>query len=255
MSTKGKEKQTSKGKDYQKLVKVLQILSGVFMLAMMVVCIIFIKMQNISLKNVDELSKRLMESLGGAFQIGCVLILFSVIKSFALVFPPAVLYALSGVVFKGHYGQAVLVNLIATVLSLSLPYFLGKFTGKPMIDSLKGKFSSIKKIDDFAEANDFVLVFIIKASGLLPSDLSSVIFGSLNIPYWKYMIAANIGMLPLNLLWALLGAKGDLKNPLSYLYVLPILIFAIVSSVIIKKYSNKKGAANEKSTNEEEKES
>ena len=241
----------AKEKDYQKLVKVLQILSGVFMLGMMVACIIFIKKKNISVGNIDELSKIFSDM--GALKIGGALILFSVIKSFALVFPPAVLFALSGFVFE-HYWQAILVNLLATILSLSLPYVLGKFTGKPMIDSLKGKFSSIKKIDDFAEANDFVLVFIIKASGLLPSDLSSVIFGALNIPYGKYMLAANIGMLPLNLLWALLGAKGDLTNPLSYLYVLPILIFAIVSSIFIKKYSDKKGATAKEISNDEEKE-
>lgn len=204
----------------------------------MVLCVVLLKKYNVSLKNVDALATGIS---GGAAAIALGMIGFSVVKSFALVFPPAVLFALSGLLF-GNLRQALLVNFVATALSLSLPYFMGRFTGKNMLETLSKRFKSVKKIDDFAAANDFAIVFIIKASGVMPSDLSSVIFGALGIPYKKYIIAANIGMLPLNIMWTLLGTYGDLSNPLSYLYVLPILIFAIVCSVGIKKYTNKKSA-------------
>lgn len=223
-------------KNYGKLIKALQIAAFVFMVAMIVVCVVFMAKNNISVKNVDALTKYLT---GGTFTVALILTLFSVVKSFALVFPPIVLYVISAMIFENLF-TAVLVNFIATACSLILPYFLGRFMGTDAVEALKGRFKAIKKLDDFAGENSFALVLIFKASGLMPSDLSSLIFGAMNIPFTKYYIAANLGMLVLNVLWSLLGAKGDLSNPLSYLYVLPALVFAVLASLFIKKYQKKK---------------
>lgn len=224
------------GKNYGKLIKFLQIAAFAFMLAMIILCVVFMAKNNISVKNVDALTKYLT---GGTVTVALILTVFSVVKSFALVFPPIVLYVISAMIFENLF-TAVLVNFIATACSLILPYFLGRFMGAEAVEALKGRFKAIKKLDDFAGENSFALVLIFKASGLMPSDLSSLIFGAMNIPFGKYYIAANLGMLVLNVLWSLLGAKGDLSNPLSYLYVLPALVFAVLASVFIKKYQNKK---------------
>ena len=226
----------SGNKKYDKLVKVMQVLSFVFMLAMVVVCVIFLKKNNISVKNVDALTQYLT---GGTLTIAMIMIGFSVVKSFALIFPPAVLFVLSGIVFE-NFWLAVLVNFVATACSLVLPYFLGKFTGAEMVNSLKTRFKAIKKLDDFTDENSFAVVLIFKAGGLMPSDLSSLIFGALNIPFGKYFIASNLGMTVLNVLWTLVGSKGDLSNPLSFLYALPALLFAVAASVFMSVHKKRK---------------
>ena len=239
-------KNTSSSDKYGKIVKVLQIISFVIMLGMVVLCLIFLKKNNISVKNVDALTGYLV---GGTLTITLIMIGFSVIKSFALIFPPAVLFVLSGIVF-GDMVTAVLVNALATACSLVLPYFLGKFMGMDAVNSLKNRFKAIKKLDDFADENAFSLVLIFKAGGLMPSDLSSLIFGAMNIPFTKYFIASNIGLLFLNILWTLVGVKGDLSNPLSFVYALPALIFAICGAVFISVRQKKRNAlkpANESS--------
>ena len=214
----------------------MQSISFAFMTVMLVVCVIFLKKNNISISNVDALAQYLT---GGTATIIGIIVLFSVIKSFALIFPPAVLFVLSGVVFD-DFLTAFLVNALATACSLILPYFLGRFTGADMVNSLKKRFKAIKKLDDFTDANSTAVVFIFKAGGLIPSDLSSLIFGAMNIPFTKYFITSNIGMLVLNFLWTLVGSKGDLTNPLSYLYALPALIFALVASLALGAYNKKK---------------
>lgn len=226
-------------KDYGKMVKSLQIASGLFILAMLIVCLIMLKKYNISVKNLDSIQDKLTGIRGGEITFAAGMIVFSVVKSFALIFPPAVLFALSGMVFKSIW-TAFLVNILATALSLSLPYYLGRFTGKPMLNSLRNRFPKIQKLDNFAGENDFSFVLIMKVSGILASDLSSLIFGTLNISYKKYMVAANIGLLPLNILWTLLGAKGDLSNPFTFLYLLPIIAFMVITVIGMKIYSKKK---------------
>ncbi len=228
------------GKQYGKLIKIMQILSFAFMIAMLVVCVVFLAKNNISVKNVDVLTQYLT---GGTLTVAFIIIGFSIVKSFALVFPPAVLYVLSGIVFD-DYLTAFLVNFVATACSLILPYFLGRFTGSEMVDTLKGRFKAIEKLDSFADENSFSLVLIFKAGGFIPSDLSSLIFGAMNIPFGKYFVAANLGMLVLNALWTLFGTKGDLTNPFSYLYALPALVFAIAAAIFMSVRQKKKQNSN-----------
>lgn len=230
-------KQETPGR-YGKLVKALQIASFAFMLVMLVLCVAFLSKNHISVKTADQLTQYLT---GGELTVALILIGFSVVKSFALVFPPAVLFVLSGLVFDSFW-KAVLVNAAATALSLILPYFLGRFTGKDMVDFLKGRFKAIRKLDDFAGENDFAVVLVFKAGGFLPSDLSSLLFGAMNIPFRSYFFASNLGMLVLNVLWTLVGFKGDLSNPLSFLYALPALVFAVLAAVGMSVYKKKKAA-------------
>lgn len=235
-------------KNYGKIVKVMQVLSFVFMIAMLVLCVVFMKKNNISVSNVDALTQYLT---GGTLTIALIITVFSIVKSFALIFPPAVLFVLSGIVFDDLW-TAVLVNLVATACSLILPYFLGRFMGASVVDSLKVKFKAIKKLDSFTGSNSFAVVFVFKAGGLMPSDLSSLIFGAMKIPFGKYFIASNLGMLVLNILWSLLGAKGDLSNPFTFLYALPALLFAILASVLMSKRQKKKQALNNSETEEKQ---
>lgn len=234
--------------EYGRIVKVLQILSFIFMLTTLVLCVVFMKKNNISVSNVDALTQYLT---GGTITIAFIIIGFSVVKSFALIFPPAVLFVLSGIVFDNML-TAVIVNAAATACSLVLPYFLGRFMGMDMVNSLKTRFKAIKKLDDFAGANSFAVVFVFKAGGLMPSDLSSLIFGAMSIPFGKYFVASNLGLLVLNVLWTLLGAKGDLSNPFTFLYALPALLFAILASVIMSKRQKKKELANKSEIETEE---
>ncbi len=221
---------------YGKLVRALQIASFAFMLAMLALCVWFLAKNHISVKTADQLTQYLT---GGEVTVALILIGFSVVKSFALVFPPAVLFVLSGLVFDAYW-KAVLVNAAATALSLVLPYFLGRFTGKDMVQSLSQRFKAIKKLDDFTGENEFAVVLVFKAGGFLPSDLSSLLFGAMDIPFGSYFLASNLGLLLLNCLWTLVGFKGDLSNPLSFLYALPALVFAILAAVGMSVYKKKK---------------
>jgi len=239
-----KTKEVNQKKNYDKLVKVLQIAAGVFMLAMVVIFVYLMNKYNISVKNVDMITEKLT---GGIITVAALIILFNLIKSFALVVTPSIIFVISGIVFEDVW-VAILVNFLAVAIGLIPPYFLGKFTGKGMVDTLRKRFPKVNKIDNFADENGFIISFILKASGVLPGDLSSLILGAMDINFRDFYLGATIGTLPINIMWAILGNKGDLSNPYTYLYLLPIIIFAVVMSIVVKKLSDKKanGEAQEK---------
>lgn len=235
-------------KNYGKLVKALQIVAGVFMVAMVVLCIILIQKYDIKVSNIPELSQKIT---GGTVTIALGIILFSVVKSFALVFPPAVIFAICGYLMP-NYWLALLINLISVFLSLSIPYFLGRFTGASMVDTLKGKFKALKKLDDFAGANEMQMTFAVKLSGILPGDLSSLVFGAMGISYKNYMVGANLGMLPLAIVYTLFGCtlKSIGEKPwLAAIPVVVIIVFILIASLITKRLIAKTKTAQEGNNN------
>ncbi len=228
-------KTTEKKKNYDKLIKVLQMAAVLFMLSMVAVMLVIMNKFDINIENAAELSSYIT---GGTLTVALIIIAFTVIKSFALVFPPAVIFAVSGILFENVW-VAILVNFIGVALSMILPYYLGRFTGKELLDTLKGRFPKIKKLDDFAGKNEFMVVYVVKAAGVVPSDLMNIIYGAMNINFRKFFIASNLGMLPFNVLFSLLANKGDLSNPYTLLYIIPIPVFVVVMSVIVKKMTAK----------------
>lgn len=229
------EKTTNKKKN-EKLIRALQILSAVFMLFMVVAMLVLMKKFNINIDNAAEFATYIK---GGTLTIALIIIAFTVVKSFALVFPPAVIFAVSGLLID-NLALAIFINFIGVALSMILPYYLGRFTGKDMLDTLKERFPKIKKLDDFAGKNEFMVVYVVKASGVVPSDLMNVVYGAMNINFMKYFIASNIGMLPFNILFTLLANKGDLSNPYSLLYIIPIPVFVVIMSIVVKKMTKEK---------------
>lgn len=221
-------------KDYSKLVKILQIATGIILIAFVVVGIFLINKYDIKVSNIKNLSTYLQ---GGTLTVSLIIIGFSVVKSFALVFPPAVIFSICAYVLPNYF-TAVAVNLISVFLSLSIPYFLGKFTGAGMVETLSKKFKAIKKIDDFAGTNEIKLTAVFKFAGLLPGDLSSLLFGAMNISYKNYMIGAFLGNLPLVLAYSLFGylLKNIGEKPwLAAIPVVIIIVFLLIASVITKK--------------------
>ncbi|MBQ6625201.1 MAG: TVP38/TMEM64 family protein [Clostridia bacterium] len=232
-----------KEKNYGKLVKILQISAGILMLVMVALCVVFIKKYNINISNIAGISEMIT---GGTFAIACGIVAFSVIKSFALVFPPAVLFAICAYLMP-DYWTAFVVNLISVFLSLFVPFFLGKFTGAGMVETLKKRFKAIKKIDDFAGSNETQMAFAVKLSGILPGDLSSLLFGAMNISLKKFVIGSNLGMLPLVVVYTFLGVALKNVGDAPWIVAIPvvaIIVFNIIASLFTKNLISKTKSRN-----------
>lgn len=228
-----------KNKDKSVFIKLLTASALLLMLVCAVLCLVFMLKNDISIKNLDTIA---LYFTGGTLTLAAVMIGLNVLKSFTLIFPPAFIYVLSGLIFDS-FATAVFVNFIGTVISLALPYYLGRLTGIEGVNYLRERFGAVKKIDNFADANSFAVVFIVKF-GLIPSDLSGLIFGAMGIPFGKYFAASNLACLALNFIWTLLGARGNLSDPHSWLYIIGAFALAFVSVAIFGVYIKRKKEEN-----------
>ncbi|MBQ6268205.1 MAG: VTT domain-containing protein [Clostridia bacterium] len=221
-------------KDYGRFVKALQILTGILLLILAAVGVWLIQKYNIKVSNIKNLSEMIT---GGVLTVSLILIGVSVVKSFVLIFPPAVIFSVCGYMLP-NYPLALAVNLISVVLSLSIPYFLGRFAGAGMIDTLKGKFKAVRKIDDFVGMNETAMTAIVKFSGVMPGDLSSLLFGAMNVSYRNYMIGATLGNIPLVIVYTLFGTLLKSVGEQPWVVAIPVVIivlFLLISGVLVKK--------------------
>ena len=224
-------------KDYGKLVKVLQIVTGIIMLALVVVGIILMKKYDINAKNIPQLSEKLSAFANGTMIVSLVMIGIMVVKSFCLILPPAVVMSVCAFALPNPW-IAFAANLIGMTLSLVIPYFLGRFTGAGMVDTLKKRFKAVKKIEDFAGANEWKMTAVVKFSGILPGDLSSLLFGAMNISFKNYMLGASLGNLPLVIVYTAFGAllKDVTEKPwVPAIPVAVIIVFLAISGLLTKK--------------------
>lgn len=223
----------------------MQIAAGIFIIAMVILCIVLTQKYNIKVSNIPEISKSLT---GGTLTLAIGIIIFSVVKSFALVFPPAVIFSVCTYIIP-NFWVALLVNIISVFLSLFVPYFLGRFTGAGMVDTLKGKFKAIKKIDEFAGVNEMKMTFAIKLSGIMPGDLSSLLFGAIVISLKNYTVGANLGNLPLVITYTFFGITLKSVGEKPWVAAIPvgvIIVFMLIASLITKNLIKKTKAKQNK---------
>lgn len=220
------------------LLKAVQIIPVIFTVSMIIFCVAFIVKNDISITNLDNLA---VYFSGGVITVSLMMILFNVVKSFALIITPVYLYALSGLIYENIW-LAVAVNFVGTFISLILIYYLGRFMGMEVVNKLKKRFKAIQKLENFTGENAFAVVFVCKVGAILPSDLNSLVFGAMNLPFMPYFIASNISLLILNVSWTLFTAKGDFTDPKSYLYILPAFIMAFAGTFYMSAKEKKKSS-------------
>ena len=225
-----------KAENSGKLVKALQIASGVFILGMVIAGVILMKKYDISVKNAGMLKEWLQ---GNPVKVALIIIVFNFIKAFALVITPSVVFVVCGIVFDDLW-VAVLVSILCIATSITVPYYLGRFMGRDAAEALRNKYPKVKKFDDFIDENSFMVVFLIKATGLIPSDASSMMIGAMDVDFKTFFLATNLGELPIIFTWALLGNKGSFSDPKSFLYFIPIIAVVILASVVMKVWMDKK---------------
>ncbi len=168
--------------------------------------------------------------------IGVMLLLYC-FKSLSIVFPCAVLYAVSGIVFPR--ATALLVNILGTMLMLSLPFWIARKCGAQYVEKIINKHPKMALLKDKRSKNSLFFAFIIRVIGIFPCDLVSAFFGITTIPYHKYLLGATVGFLPSICIFTVMGMSAhDVTSPAFIASVCTecgITIFSCVFYKILKK--------------------
>lgn len=119
------------------------------------------------------------------------ILLLYALKSISFVFPIALLQIAAGHLFPTPV--ALFVNFLGRSITLSIPYWIGHFSGSDMIDSLQEKYPKIRKILDKQEQNPVYISYLLRTFCFLPGDAVSLYLGAIRIPFPYYLTGGVLG--------------------------------------------------------------
>lgn len=159
------------------------------------------------------------------------LIAIYALKSFTIVVPIDVLSVAGGVMFSWFWGS--LINLLGVFVSITVSYFIGRFSGAQMSEQLIKKYPKLAKFREMRKNNDFFFSFIIRALGIFPCDIVGMYMGSVKIDYKTYITGGMLGFAPSIILVTLLGTHlENFNSPILYIVLGFNLVFSGVCLII-----------------------
>lgn len=168
-----------------------------------------------------------------------VLLCMFAVKSVSVVVYAGILYAASGILFS--LPIAITINVIGTVIMVSIPYFIGKKAGMPLLECLINKRPRLALIRDFQSENCFFVSFLVRLVGCLPGDLVCMCFGAGVSNYWRYLAGSILGSVPAIVAFAVMGMSvNDVTSPAFLISLIAEFSLMLVSTVLAIVYNSRK---------------
>lgn len=160
------------------------------------------------------------------------------LKSLSIVIYSGLLYAANGILFP--LPVAIILNLVGTVIMVSLPYRIGKKTGASAVDEIREKYPKAEALHDLRAQNDFFFSFLVRMVRL-PSDVASLYMGAVHVEYKKYLLGSLLGMLPHTITYPIMGMSiRDICSPQFMISLCAEIAYILVTSAVYTFYRKRK---------------
>ena len=154
-----------------------------------------------------------------------------VIMGLTMAIPKVVLYIAAGIAFPTWIGVGV--TYLGLAVAASIGRMMGKQMGEEKVTSILAKH---KKVSGFLSGNKENLLSLCFISRVLPMPfvLTSIFFGALSVPYFKFLILSLLGATPYMIPIVFAGAA--ITDPLSAAFLIPFGISFGIALVIFVAY-------------------
>lgn len=175
----------------------------------------------------------------------CLILVYYVLKSFIVIVPVLVVQIAAGLLFP--VPLAILINLLGLVITLSISFWLGRFTGKNYVDKLIKRYPKSAIVQTLPQKNEFFFCFLIHSLCLFPMNMIGMFVGSLDISYRNYFFGAFLGSLVRVISVTVVGSSAT--EPSSPAFIISLLVTLLVSlaSIVAYKVRAKKSSATDSS--------
>ncbi|MDF2698464.1 MAG: hypothetical protein K0Q49_20 [Haloplasmataceae bacterium] len=202
-----------------------------FILMGLLVILYFLLFQDVSVNDILNFSPK------NLFLAFLVIMLLYALKSIIIMIPILILYIVVGTIYPTP--MAILINMAGVVVCLTIPYILGRLSGNELLEKLLIKYPKASKVTESSRENAFFFSYMIHVLCPLPGDIVSILEGTMNIPYRKYLIGSVIGSAPYMITCTILGAK--ITDPLSPVFILSVVVTVVIAIIsLLANYFYKK---------------
>ncbi len=161
------------------------------------------------------------------------------LKSMSFIFPMMILQIASGAIFPNVF-VAIIVNIIGILIQITLPYLIGRYAERELVEGLINKNKNSKKLNEIKSKNEWFIAYFLRVINMLPCDLVSMFLGSVGFSPLKYYVGSMLGILPGMIATTVVGAKiSDPTSPMFFIALAVDMFFAVSSAVSYKIYKQK----------------
>lgn len=161
-------------------------------------------------------------------------------KSMSIVFPMMVLQIVGGHLFS--VPVAMVVNIAGMVVLLTLPYWVGYFSGSDLVQKLMKKHPKLQTAVEYQQQDNLFVTFFLRVISILPGDIVSMYFGAVKTPFWTYLLGSSLGTVPGVITSTLIGSSLTEPGSPMFLFSLFLTIFLSVISLLVHHLYRKKKA-------------
>ncbi len=155
-----------------------------------------------------------------------------------VVFLPYAVIAISTMALL-DFPAALLTVIVGTIVNLSVPYWIGRFTKDDWIQKILNKFPKARPYFELSD-NLFLLSFTLRAMNL-SNEALGLLFGSAGLKYIPYMIANLIAIAPSAISYVILGKDMNLVESMqSPIFWGAIVVDCIMVAVMTLYFKRKK---------------
>ena len=201
----------------------------------------------------DELKNLTAEKLvaSSPAQIGLsigVILLYYILKSFLVIVPVLVVQIAAGLLFP--LPLAIVVNLIGLMLTLSISFVMGRFTGRPTVEKIIARYPKSAIIQTIPQKNEFFFCFIIHSLCIFPMNMIGMFVGALSISYKNYFWGAFLGSMVRVISVTVMGSSVTKPTSPTFIISLAVTLFVSLISFVLYKGKTKKSSAVNKTTDD-----
>lgn len=128
------------------------------------------------------------------------------LKSQTVVVPYALIATAVGLIFD--LPAALAVNTLGSVVCISLPYLTGRGSDGVLVDALLARQPRMRAFYEANRRHLFLVSLVLRVANL-SNDILGLIFGSLKMKYWEYLLSSLVGIVPAMVLYTVLGNDLD----------------------------------------------
>lgn len=167
-----------------------------------------------------------------------VILLLFVLKSISIVIYIGILYAASGILFSLPF--ALIVDILGTAAALSVPYLIGRVIGPNVAARIMERYPKVEAIRDKRRNGDFLFSFIIRFIGGLPTDIVSLLMGTMKVDYLRYLFGGLLGLAPRMAVYSIMGMSvTDMNFSLFFIAIAVELIIVAGTAIMTKRHSHR----------------
>lgn len=118
--------------------------------------------------------------------------------------PGTPLTVLAGLVFG--FLEGVLVMVVATTLASSLGFFIARRVARGSLERWLQEMPMYERLQSMIEREGWVAIPLARVLPVFPFAFVNYGFGLSRVPFWRYLLASELIMIPMNVVWV--GVAG-----------------------------------------------